>query len=46
MGPAHQCQYLELCNGNLRVCAEAVFNNVWAEDPAYYLTDEEIDIRL
>ncbi len=40
------CQYLDLCNGNLRVRAEAVFGDVWAEDPACYLTDEEISIRL
>jgi len=40
------CQYLDLCNGNLRVRAEAVFSDVWAEDPACYLTDEEIGIRI
>ncbi len=36
------CQYLDLCNGNLRVRAEAVYGDVWAEDPACYLSDEEI----
>ena len=36
------CQYLDLCNGNFRVRAEAVFGDVWAEDPACYLSDEEI----
>ncbi len=36
------CQYLEICNGNLRARAEAVFDDIWAEDPACYLTDEEI----
>lgn len=41
-GRCARCQYLELCNGNLRVRAESVFGDVWAEDPACYLTDEEI----
>ena len=45
-GRCARCQYLDLCNGNLRVRAEAVFGDVWAEDPACYLTDEEIGIRL
>ncbi|MFC1989331.1 radical SAM protein [Chloroflexota bacterium] len=43
-GRCARCQYLELCNGNLRVRAEAVSGDVWAEDPACYLTDEEIGI--
>ncbi|MDD5093527.1 MAG: radical SAM protein [Dehalococcoidia bacterium] len=38
------CQHLEICNGNLRARAEAVFDDIWAEDPACYLTDEEIGI--
>ncbi len=44
-GRCARCQYLEICNGNLRVRAEAVFDDVWAEDPACYLTDEEISIN-
>jgi len=43
-GRCARCQYIDLCNGNLRVRAEAVFGDVWAEDPACYLTDEEISI--
>ncbi len=43
-GRCSQCQYLDLCNGNLRVRAEAVFGDVWAEDPACYLNDQEIGI--
>ncbi len=43
-GRCARCQYLELCNGNLRVRAEAVFNDIWAEDPACYLTDNEIGL--
>lgn len=41
-GRCGRCRYLDLCNGNLRVRAEAVYGDVWAEDPACYLTDEEI----
>ncbi len=36
------CQWLDICNGNFRARAEAVFNDFWASDPACYLTDEEI----
>ena len=45
-GRCARCRYLDLCNGNLRVRAEAVFGDVWAEDPACYLTDEEIGVSL
>ena len=45
-GKCARCQYLDICNGNLRVRAEAVSGDVWAEDPACYLTEEEIGIRL
>ncbi len=43
-GRCAHCRYLDLCNGNLRVRAEAVFGDVWAEDPACYLNDEEIGL--
>jgi radical SAM protein with 4Fe4S-binding SPASM domain len=43
-GRCARCKYLDMCNGNLRVRAEAAFGDVWAEDPACYLTDEEIGI--
>lgn len=43
-GRCARCQYLALCNGNLRVRAETVFGDVWAEDPACYLSDEEIGL--
>jgi len=43
-GRCARCRYLDLCNGNLRVRAEAVFGDVWAEDPACYLTDEELGL--
>ncbi len=43
-GRCGACKYLEICNGNFRVRAEAVHGDVWAPDPACYLTDEEIGI--
>ncbi len=41
-GRCATCRWLDICGGNFRVRAEAVFGNVWAPDPACYLTDEEI----
>lgn len=41
-GRCASCRWLEVCGGNFRVRAEAVSGNVWAPDPACYLTDEEI----
>ena len=41
-GRCPECAYLNLCNGNFRTRAEAVTGDFWAEDPACYLTDEEI----
>ena len=41
-GRCARCHYMDICNGNLRVRAEAVYNDVWAQDPACYLTEEEI----
>jgi len=43
-GRCARCRWLEVCNGNLRSRAEAVFSDFWAPDPACYLTDEEIGI--
>ncbi|MDO8490644.1 MAG: radical SAM protein [Dehalococcoidia bacterium] len=43
-GRCSLCQYLDLCGGNLRVRAEATYGDVWAPDPACYLTDEEIGL--
>jgi Fe-coproporphyrin III synthase len=41
-GRCAQCRWLDICAGNFRVRAEAVTGDVWAPDPACYLTDEEI----
>jgi 12,18-didecarboxysiroheme deacetylase len=41
-GRCAECRWLDVCAGNFRVRAEAVSGDVWAPDPACYLTDEEI----
>lgn len=41
-GRCASCRWLDICAGNFRVRAEAVTGNIWAPDPACYLTDEEI----
>jgi len=43
-GRCATCSWLNVCGGNFRVRAEAVSGDVWAPDPACYLTDEEIAI--
>lgn len=41
-GRCSTCCWLDVCGGNFRVRAEAVTGDVWAPDPACYLTDKEI----
>ncbi len=36
------CRFLSVCAGNFRARAEAYYADIWAQDPACYLTDEEI----
>ena len=43
-GRCAKCKYLDICGGNFRVRAEAVHDDLWMEDPACFLTDEEIGI--
>lgn len=43
-GRCAACIWLHVCNGNFRVRAEAVTGDLWACDPACYLTDEEIGL--
>jgi 12,18-didecarboxysiroheme deacetylase len=43
-GRCVRCRFLSVCAGNFRARAEARHGNVWAEDPACYLTDEEIAV--
>ena len=42
-GRCSQCRWLDVCGGNFRVRAEALYGDVWAPDPACYLTDQEIE---
>jgi len=37
-----RCRWLDVCNGNFRARAEADTGDLWGDDPACYLTDEEI----
>lgn len=37
-----RCSFIKICNGNFRARAEAVSGNLWQDDPACYLTEEEI----
>jgi len=41
-GRCATCCWLDVCGGNFRARAEAVTGELWAPDPACYLTDEEI----
>lgn len=41
-GRCARCGWVSVCNGNLRARAEAVSDDIWHDDPACYLTDEEI----
>lgn len=43
-GRCGKCTWLDICAGNFRVRAEAVTDDLWAPDPACYLTDEEIGL--
>ena len=41
-GRCGECRYLDICGGNTRVRAWSLTGDPWQEDPACYLTDEEI----
>jgi 12,18-didecarboxysiroheme deacetylase len=43
-GRCAECKWLDICGGNFRVRAEAVSEDLWAPDPACYLSDEEIGL--
>jgi radical SAM protein with 4Fe4S-binding SPASM domain len=43
-GRCGRCQWQEVCNGNFRARPKVVYDDIWAEDPACYLTDEEIGL--
>lgn len=44
-GRCGKCRYLAICGGNTRVRAYQLTGDFWAEDPACYLTDEEIEVK-
>ncbi|MEW6455149.1 MAG: 12,18-didecarboxysiroheme deacetylase [Acidobacteriota bacterium] len=44
-GKCLRCRWINICNGNFRVRAEAKTGDVWEKDPACYLTDEEIGLK-
>ena len=44
-GRCAKCKFLDICGGNFRARAEAVYDDPWAEDPACYLTDDEIGLN-
>jgi len=43
-GRCAQCRWLDVCAGNFRVRAEALTGDLWAPDPACYLTDNEVGL--
>lgn len=43
-GRCRECRWLDICNGNFRVRAEAKTGDLWSCDPACYLTDAEIGL--
>jgi heme d1 biosynthesis radical SAM protein NirJ len=43
-GRCGDCQYFDICGGNTRVRAQQLTGDPWQEDPACYLTDEEIGV--
>jgi len=43
-GRCGACKFQDICGGNFRVRAEAATGDLWAPDPACYLSDEEIGI--
>ncbi|MFW6388398.1 MAG: 12,18-didecarboxysiroheme deacetylase [Desulfohalobiaceae bacterium] len=44
-GRCTSCRFLDVCAGNFRARAEAYYGDVWAPDPACYLTDQEIGLQ-
>ena len=41
-GRCATCKWLDICAGNFRVRSEALTGDIWAPDPACYLTDDEV----
>jgi len=43
-GRCRVCKFFSVCGGGSRVRAESYFNDLWAPEPACYLTDEQIGL--
>ncbi|RTL71471.1 MAG: heme d1 biosynthesis radical SAM protein NirJ [Hyphomicrobiales bacterium] len=43
-GRCGSCRFFDICGGNTRVRALQLTGNPWAEDPACYLSDEEVGV--
>jgi len=43
-GRCGACKWKDSCGGSFRLRAQVVYGDPWAQDPACYLTDEEIGI--
>ena len=41
-GRCQSCQFINICGGNLRVRGHRATGDIWGEDPACYLNDDEI----
>jgi heme d1 biosynthesis radical SAM protein NirJ len=44
-GRCGECAYFDICGGNTRVRAQQLSGDPWQEDPACYLSDEEIGVE-
>jgi len=44
-GRCGKCAYFDICGGNTRVRAQQLTGDPWQEDPACYLSDEEIGVQ-
>lgn len=43
-GRCGRCAFFDICGGGSRVRAEALTGDLWASDPACYLTDDELGL--
>jgi Fe-coproporphyrin III synthase len=43
-GRCGECKYFDVCGGNTRVRAQQLTGDPWQEDPACYLSDDEIGL--
>lgn len=44
-GRCGECRHFAICGGNTRVRAQQLTGDPWQEDPACYLTDQEIEVK-